>query len=50
MLTEINGDGSFGAGKNVKAAAIAADRVFLWSDNYGEWRLIGGQRDLVPTT
>ena len=47
-LTEINGDGSFGAGKNVKAAGNATDRVFLWSDNYGQWRLIGGQRDLVP--
>ncbi|MFC2494653.1 MAG: hypothetical protein ACFNWZ_00410 [Candidatus Absconditicoccaceae bacterium] len=49
-LTEINGDGSFGAGKNVKAATSATDRVFLWSDNYDKWRLIGGQRDLAPTT
>jgi len=22
----------------VKAASSATDRVFLWSDNYGEWR------------
>jgi hypothetical protein len=34
----------------VKAAGSAADRVFLWSDNYDKWRLIGGQRDLAPTT
>ena len=32
----------------MKAAGNATDRVFLWSDNYGQWRLIGGQRDLVP--
>lgn len=49
-LTEINGDGSFGAGKNVKAAGNATDRVFLWSDNYAGWRLAWGQTDLVPTT
>ena len=49
MLTEINGDGSFGAGKNVKAASNATDRVFLWSDNYSSWyRVDGNEMRLRP--